>query len=64
MEMKMITSAKIPAATIEAVVREAIERETGRRIKSLNFRIEKRWEGYGPAEREVHHLDGVDVDFE
>lgn len=64
MEMKMITEATITAAAIEYVVRTAIEEETGRKIKRLEWLTGSRWEGYGPAEHEVNYFDGVKVTFE
>jgi hypothetical protein len=62
--MKMITEATVPVKVIETVVREAIERETGRKIKRLEWLTGSRWEGYGPGEREVKYFDGVHVTFE
>ena len=60
----MITEATVPTTVIETVVREAIERELGRKIKRLEWLTGKRFEGYGPAEYEVHYFDGVKVTFE
>lgn len=63
MDLKMITTATIDSQTIERIVREAIERETGRKISELKFKIGSRYVGFGPGESKVEYFDGVSITF-
>lgn len=64
MEMKMLTRATITTKSLEPVIRAAIEKEIGRKVKKLNWLTGSRIEGYGPTEHEVNYFDGVEVEFE
>jgi hypothetical protein len=60
----ILATADIGKKELEAMIREAVELDTGRKIAKVKFKIGTRYEGYGPCEGKVTYFDGVHITFD
>jgi hypothetical protein len=60
LEIKTFT---IEGSEIERFVKQQIESQTGRKVKSLTFNIGNKSSGYGRDEYDIAYMSGCTVEF-
>jgi hypothetical protein len=60
----IMTSATISADIVKEIIKAAVEEETGKRVRGVEFNIKAEWRGYGYGEYQAHVFDGITVHFE
>jgi hypothetical protein len=61
-KFNIMTSATISADIVKEMIKTAVEEETGKRVRGVEFNIKTEWRGFG--EYQAQSFDGVTVHFE
>ena len=56
-------SAQISAKVVEEMIRDTVERQTGKKVSSVKINTQTITRGHGMAEHDVTEFDGVTVYF-
>ena len=63
MNIDMLFTATIDEKTMCQLLKEGVERETGRKVDKVEIKVGTRWEGHGPQEYQTTYVDGAKITF-
>ena len=63
MNIDMLFTATIDEKTMCQLLKEGVERETGRKVSKVEIKVGTRLEGYGPGEYQTTYVDGAKITF-
>ena len=64
MQLNIISKATIEPQAIEQMIKQAVEQQTGLKVKKITVNVGTRSTGYGHMETDESYFQGVTVEFE